>query len=106
MKKSIKKKVLIPVLISSMAWLTTVSQAETLPVVGKVAELIMAHGNILGTECGEKYKRRWKFCTSTVELSKPVDGLRGYVGDWECSRYLNDNGDHLNIVCRRRAREY
>ena len=29
------------------------------------------------------------------------DEVREYVGVWECMRYLNDDGDHLNIVCRR-----
>ena len=77
------------------------SQGETPTVVGKVAELILKYGDISETECGTKYKRRWKFCTSVVNLKEANDELQGYAGTWQCMRYLNDNGDHLNIVCRR-----
>ena len=36
-----------------------------------------------------------------VNLNDVNDEVREYVGAWECMRYLNDDGDHLNIVCRR-----
>ena len=77
------------------------SQSEAPTVVGKMAELILKHGDISETECGTKYKRRWKFCTSVVNLNDVNDEVREYAGVWECMRYLNDDGDHLNIVCRR-----
>ncbi|MEE2693997.1 MAG: hypothetical protein VX884_00785 [Pseudomonadota bacterium] len=77
------------------------TQEEVRPVVGKMAELILKYGDTLETKCGTKYKRRWKFCTSTVSLNAANDEVRQYAGMWRCMRYLNDNGDHLNIVCRR-----
>ena len=77
------------------------SKSEAPTVVGKMDELILKYGDISETECGTKYKRRWKFCTSVVILSDANDEVREYVGVWECMRYLNDDCDHLNIVCRR-----
>ncbi len=79
----------------------TVSHAETLPVVGSVAELIMKCGDISETGCGAKYKWRWKVFTSLVRLKDDVDQLQEYAGTWACMRHLNDEGVHLNIVCRR-----
>ena len=79
------------------------SQGETPTVVGKVAELILKYGDISETECGTKYKRRWKFCTSVVNLNDARDGMQEFVGVWQCMRYLNEDGDHLNIVCRRQS---
>ena len=81
--------------------LPAASQSEAPTVVGKMAELILKYGDISETECGTKYKRRWKFCTSVVNLHDVNDEVSEYAGVWECMRYLNDNGDHLNIVCRR-----
>ena len=82
-------------------FLPAVSQSEAPTVVGKMAELILKYGDISETECGTKYKRRWKFCTSVVNLHDVNDEVSEYAGVWECMRYLNDDGDHLNIVCRR-----
>ena len=94
-------KTLLTILLLMGFCMPTVSHAETLPVVGTVAELIMKYGDISETECGTKYKRRWKFCTSLVRLKDDVDQLQEYAGTWACMRYLNDEGVHLNIVCRR-----
>ena len=94
-------RILLAVATLALFSLPVPSQGETLTVVGKVAELILKYGNISETECGTKYKRRWKFCTSVVNLHDVNDEVSEYAGVWEGMRYLNDDGDHLNIVCRR-----
>ena len=94
-------KVLVAVATLVLFLLPTASQSETPIVVGKMAELILKYGDVSKTECGTKYKRRWKFCTSVVQLNDVNDEVREYVGVWKCMRYLNDDGDHLNIVCRK-----
>ena len=94
-------RILLAVATLALFSLPAKSQGETPTVVGKVAELILKYGDISETECGTKYKRRWKFCTSVVNLNDVNDEVREYVGAWECMRYLNDDGDHLNIVCRK-----
>ena len=94
-------RILLAVATLALFSLPAKSQGETPTVVGKVAELILKYGDISETECGTKYKRRWKFCTSVVNLKDVNDEVREYVGAWECMRYLNDDGDHLNIVCRK-----
>ena len=92
-------RILLAVATLALFSLPEKSQGETPTVVGRVAELILKYGDISETECGTKYKRRWKFCTSVVNLNDVNDEVREYVGAWECMRYLNDDGDHLNIVC-------
>ena len=87
----------------SLFCLPAASQVEVPTVVGNIAELILKHGDISETECGTKYKRRWKFCTSVVNLNDARDGMQEFVGVWQCMRYLNEDGDHLNIVCRRQS---
>ena len=94
-------RILLAVATLALFSLPAKSEGETPTVVGKVAELILKYGDISETECGTKYKRRWKFCTSVVNLKDVNDEVREYVGAWECMRYLNDDGDHLNIVCRK-----
>ena len=94
-------RILLVVATLALFFLPAASQSEAPTVVGKMAELILKYGDISETECGTKYKRRWKFCTSVVNLNDVNDEVREYAGVWECMRYLNDDGDHLNIVCRR-----
>ena len=94
-------RILLATAMLVVACLPAASQVEVPTVVGNMAELILKYGDISETECGKKYKRRWKFCTSVVNLNDVNDEVREYAGVWECMRYLNDNGDHLNIVCRR-----
>ena len=94
-------RILLAVATLALFSLPVASQGETPTVVGKVAYRILKQADISETECGTKYKRRWKFCTSVVNLNDVNDEVREYIGAWECMRYLNDNGDHLNIVCRK-----
>ena len=104
-KEIMEMKTLLPILLLLGFCMPTVSHTEILPVIGTVEELIMKYGNISETECGTQYKRRWKFCTSLVRLKDDVDQLQEYAGTWACMRYLNDEGVHLNIVCRRNEKE-
>tara|TARA_B100000686_G_scaffold67204_1_gene72623 strand:+ start:218 stop:523 length:306 start_codon:yes stop_codon:yes gene_type:complete len=98
-------RIVLAIVVVAVFSFPAASQVEVPPIVGKTAELILKSGDILETTCGTKYKRRWKFCTSVVNVNKAHDEMREYVGAWHCMRYLNDNGDHLNIVCRRGSRD-
>ena len=96
-------RILLAVATLALFSLPEKSQGETPTVVGKVAELILKYGDVSETKCGTKYKRRWKFCTSVVNLNDARNGMQEFVGVWQCMRYLNEDGDHLNIVCRRQS---
>ena len=74
-KEIVEMKALLPPLSFLGLCLPIVCYADTLPVVGTVAELIMKYGDISEMECGTKYKRQWDFCTSLVRLKDDVDQL-------------------------------